>query len=184
MKFNLSKYHKNFHYFVRKAVLMTLFMAAVHVFGQIAIGKPNVDGTTTLLDFAANTNKAIVLPRITSNAGITEHGALFFDAISNKVVYRNNSNLVELTPTAGSYNASYLALLSDINNGVIMGSSTSSALGQGVLILESNNKAMILPKNASPHLNIKSPLAGTMSYDTDTGLIAIYNGTEWFFWGQ
>ncbi|WP_426480116.1 hypothetical protein [Chryseobacterium sp. R2ACT005] len=44
------------------------------------------------------------------------------------------------------------------------------------------NKAMILPKIASPHLNIVNPAAGMMVYDTTKKQLAIYNGTVWSFW--
>ena len=41
----------------------------------------------------------------------------------------------------------------ETGKGVIMGEATSSA--DGVLVLESQNKAMILPQIATPHLNVK-----------------------------
>ncbi|WP_262907374.1 hypothetical protein [Chryseobacterium sp. LC2016-27] len=41
---------------------------------------------------------------------------------------------------------------------------------------------MILPKVASPHLNIINPSAGMMVYDTVKKQLAIYNGTVWSFW--
>lgn len=51
----------------------------------------------------------------------------------------------------------------------------------GILVLEDNNKAMILPKVASPHKNIKNPAPGMIVYDTDNKLIALFNGTVWSF---
>lgn len=52
----------------------------------------------------------------------------------------------------------------------------------GILVLESNTQAMILPKVASPHLNVIRPEAGTMVYDTVSRQLAIFNGTVWSFW--
>jgi len=44
------------------------------------------------------------------------------------------------------------------------------------------NKAMTLPKIASPHLSIVNPAAGMMVYDITKKQLAIYNGTVWSFW--
>ena len=52
----------------------------------------------------------------------------------------------------------------------------------GILILSENDKAMILPKVASPHLNIKNPAAGMMVYDSAERILAVFNGTQWSFW--
>ena len=43
----------------------------------------------------------------------------------------------------------------------------------GILILEDSNKAMVLPKVASPHLNIIKPSAGMMVYDTTSKMFAV-----------
>ncbi|WP_051887363.1 hypothetical protein [Chryseobacterium piperi] len=66
------------------------------------------------------------------------------------------------------------------NNNVIMGATTSSA--PGVLVLESTNKALILPKVASPDVNVKNPYPGMMCYDTSSKTIAVFDGLKWSFW--
>jgi len=52
----------------------------------------------------------------------------------------------------------------------------------GILVLTDKDKAMILPKMDSPHLNIKNPAPGMMAYDTNKKQLAVYNGTVWSFW--
>ncbi|MCW3160829.1 hypothetical protein [Chryseobacterium oryctis] len=52
----------------------------------------------------------------------------------------------------------------------------------GILVLTDTDKAMVLPKVASPHLNIINPSAGMMVYDTTAKQLAVYNGTVWSFW--
>ncbi|SIQ64345.1 hypothetical protein [Chryseobacterium indoltheticum] len=52
----------------------------------------------------------------------------------------------------------------------------------GILVLEDTNKAMILPRVASPHLNIINPAPGMMVYDTTAKQLAVFNGTVWSFW--
>ncbi|MFB9078942.1 hypothetical protein ACFFLS_10415 [Flavobacterium procerum] len=64
--------------------------------------------------------------------------------------------------------------------GTVIGAQSSDV--DGVLVLESSNKALILPKVVSPHLNIIKPMAGTICYDTVKKLLCVYNGTEWTFW--
>ena len=52
----------------------------------------------------------------------------------------------------------------------------------GILVLADTDKAMVLPKVASPHLNIVNPAAGMMVYDTTSKQLAVFNGTVWSFW--
>ena len=52
----------------------------------------------------------------------------------------------------------------------------------GILVLSDTDKAMVLPKVASPHLNIKNPTPGMMAYDTDSRQLCVFNGTVWTFW--
>ncbi|MBQ0152623.1 MAG: hypothetical protein KBS61_06995 [Chryseobacterium sp.] len=63
-----------------------------------------------------------------------------------------------------------------------VGIGTSITSTPGILVLEDSNKAMILPKVSSPHLNIKNPETGTMAYDTVSKQLAVYNGKVWSFW--
>lgn len=63
-----------------------------------------------------------------------------------------------------------------------MGTNSSTDTTPGILILSDADKAMILPKVASPHLNIINPAAGMMVYDTVNRQLAVYNGTVWSFW--
>lgn len=68
----------------------------------------------------------------------------------------------------------------ETGKGVIMGEAASSA--DGVLVLESQNKAMILPQIAAPHLNVKSPYPGMMCYDTVSKTLAVFDGSVWNYW--
>ena len=53
---------------------------------------------------------------------------------------------------------------------------------EGILVLENTNQAMVLPKVASPHLNILNPTPGLMVFDTASGQLAVFNGSVWTFW--
>ena len=63
----------------------------------------------------------------------------------------------------------------------IIGARTSSA--DGVLVLESNSKAMVLPTVADVQ-NIPSPSPGMMVYVNKVGAkrLAVFNGSKWSYW--
>ena len=65
------------------------------------------------------------------------------------------------------------------NNGVIIGK--DSSLTPGVLVLESTTRAL-LPKVSNPQTSLKGSIAGTMVYDTDSGMLALYDGSTWSYW--
>ncbi|WP_449400955.1 hypothetical protein [Chryseobacterium wanjuense] len=70
----------------------------------------------------------------------------------------------------------------NVTKGVIIGAADSSATG--VLIFESNNKALILPKILDPTNSVKSPSAGMMCYDPIAKMVCFYNGNNWSYWGN
>lgn len=146
------------------------------MFSQVAIGKVSVDGDG-LLDFASGTTKGIILPKVTTL--VPQVGALVFDAIDKKVKLYNGE-WIDLSINTGAVDLSDQNAYSEDGGSVIIGNSTTSATG--VLVLESSTKALILPKIASPHLNVKNPVPGMICYDTDKNLLAVYNGIEWAFW--
>lgn len=160
----------------------TLFSVA-----QVAIGKNTVEGTNTLLDFnnTLTNTSGIILPALeTSPLGLptANNGTFIFDRTLKKVRMFENNSWVDLTDE-GDETAIQLNTASDntaVTTGVIVGSETSDA--NGVLILESTNKAMILPKINRPHENVKSPYAGMMCYDTESKSLAIFDGTNWSYW--
>jgi hypothetical protein len=162
--------------------IITILLFCFTSQAQTAIGKKKADGAG-ILDFAAGKKLGIVLPWILNKAGITTPGTLFYDTVTKKVMYRNNTAFIDLSINTGTYTSKpgYVSL-TESQKSTIIGSKSSSA--EGVVILESNNKALILPKVASPHLNIKNPEPGTICYDTTTKLMCVYNGKEWTFWGK
>ena len=66
------------------------------------------------------------------------------------------------------------------NKQTIIGARSTAV--DGVLVLESADKALVLPKISNPHLNVKSPYAGMMCYDTIRQALAIFDGTVWNYW--
>ena len=151
---------------------------------QMAIGKEEVSGLSTLLDFddSATNTKGILLPTVTDATAVpTNNGTFIYDILTKKVRMYQNDSWINLSE-AGNTDALIVNSAADKSGktGVIIGSEVSPV--DGILVLESSNKAMILPKIANPHLNVKSPYPGMMCYDTVSNSLAVYDGSNWNYW--
>ncbi|MGH1518090.1 hypothetical protein [Chryseobacterium sp. JK1] len=151
-------------------------------FAQVAIDKQTINGNSTVLDFndAPTNTKGLILPATSGiPTGSLVNGTFVFDVTDNKVkVYEND--VWKSLSDAGSSSAIAANNSAESGRGVIIGASSSTA--DGVLVLEAQDKAMILPKIATPHLNVKSPYPGMMCYDTTSKTLAIYDGAVWNYW--
>lgn len=153
---------------------------------QVAIGKENTNGNSTLLDFYDNSDnfRGIILPAVGSQPESftsANNGTFLFDKSDKKIkVYENNTwkNLSEIGDDSNIFVNTHTE--STYDQGVIIGSETSSA--KGVLVLESTSKAMILPKISNPHSTVKSPYPGMICYDNVSKTLAVFDGKVWNFW--
>lgn len=151
-------------------------------FAQIGIGKQNIDGRSTVLDFdnGAGNTKGLILPATSGfPTGALVNGTFIFDVTDKKVKVYENDVWKSLSDT-GNSNAIAANNSAETGKGVIMGETTSTA--DGVLVLESQDKAMILPKIATPHLNVKNPYPGMICYDTTSKTLAVFDGSVWNYW--
>jgi hypothetical protein len=149
---------------------------------QAVIGKTTPDGSG-IVDFNAGGKSGIVLPWVTTlpTGSALTGGVMLYDAAKKKVVYYNETGWVDLSNHTGTIDLTIQNGVPEAaTKGTVIGATSSSV--DGVLVLESSNKALILPKVASPHLNIISPMPGTICYDTVKKMVCIYNGSEWTFW--
>ncbi|MGC4128504.1 MAG: hypothetical protein QM564_02870 [Bergeyella sp.] len=176
-------------------------ITALAVFGmassQVIIGDETgtaADKTSVLLDFAEGENKGIILPYVRTlptGAGLAE-GTILLDAVdatkAKVKYYRGNNDWFDLSSNneADISNAmtSQPSTAETTTKGAIIGSNTSSA--DGVLILESTDKAMVLPQVEDVDDIIK-PAPGMMVYVTGTTAnpnkrLAVFNGGGWTFW--
>lgn len=175
-------------------ILLSNFLSA-----QVAIGKESVDGSG-ILDFQefkqndTGSAKGIILPIVQINDMNTTiaDGTFAMDYDSKIVKVYQDGQWIDLTDE-GSFDeqldgstpistAAEINTSDDIGDGVIIGDSTSTA--EGALVLEATDKALILPKVYKPELNIKSPVAGTICYDTASDSLAIFDGKVWSYWKQ
>lgn len=173
--------------------LIILISIATSGFSQVIIGDKIgtvTDKTSVLLEFAANQNKGIILPYnriLPSGSGLAE-GTILLDANdpTNAKVKYYNGTWQDLSSGNGANVSSYLSIqpstvVEDTTKGAIIGTSASSA--NGVLILESATKAMVLPMVESTD-NITDPAPGMLVYINKNGAkrLAVFNGSKWTFW--
>ncbi len=158
-------------------IILTIFSANLAL-SQIAIGKNTVDGSA-ILDFASGTTNGIILPTAGSLQTPVTNGTFYLDRNENKVRMYENNQWVDLSKTANTSSV-FTNSGTDTGAGVIVGAPISSA--KGVLVLESTNQALVLPKIADPEINVKSPYPGMICYDTTSDSIAIFDGAYWNYW--
>ena len=168
--------------------MFTLFTTCA--FAQVAIGKASVSSPSVSLEFGTG-NKGILLPWVTGVSTVTGavNGTLVYNTTDKKVYVKYASGWKDLSVDATGTTVDPITSvdgltlqnsLDDLDTAkVSIGTPTSTP---GILVLEDTNKAMILPKVASPHLNIVNPSPGMMVYDTTKKQLAVYNGTVWSFW--
>ncbi len=148
------------------------------VFAQSAIEKHTVDGDG-ILDFASGTTKGIILPAIATLPATPANGTFLYDKNDQKVKMFQNGSWVNLTDQG---NSTAVLPYSGTANGTQTVIGAKSTTVSGVLVLESANKVLILPKIASPHLNVPGAYPGMMCYDTNAKALAVYDGTNWSYW--
>ncbi|WP_396177127.1 hypothetical protein [Flavobacterium sp.] len=166
--------------------LTTYCLCTNNLFSQVGIGTSTVNNKA-ILEFGSE-NKGIILPWVTSAAAVVSPsgGMLIFDSDDKKVKYFNdNTNTwIDMSITSGAVDTSIQDSFAEqtSNSKTIIGSPTTTKTG--VLVLESSEKALMLPKVADVTVNFPNPEPGTMVYDTFRKKIAVYNGLVWSFWGE
>ena len=175
---------------MKKILTVLVFTICKLSFSQVIIGD-NVgtatDKTSVLLEFSSTQNKGIILPYITDKTGLTTPGSLILNATTPtaaRVEYYNGTTWVDLSLQNANV-TSFLGIQpisrENANAKTVIGSNTSAA--DGILVLESTNKAMVLPI-VSSHQNIVNPAPGMMALINNGGnkVLAVYNGNQWAFW--
>lgn len=165
---------------MKKVFTIIITLYAVVASAQVAIEKSQVDGDG-LLDFPANTTKGILLPIVETLPSDASSGTLLMDKNDKTLKMNVESAWIPLSDE-GSVTGAVFNSNGEIpgQNRVIMGSDATSA--PGVLVLESPDKALILPKIAAPHINVKNPYPGMICYDTVSKSMAVFDGLKWSYW--
>lgn len=172
---------------MKKLIYLSAFIFSGSFYSQVAIGKTAVSNSSVSLEFGT-ANKGLVLPYVNSTVDVEAKGAVdgtfIYDTSDKKVKVRVNNAWKDLSvDTTGKVDATIQNSKSEKQDAkVVIGQNAASDTTPGILVLSDKNKAMILPKVASPHLNIINPASGMLVYDTTARQVAVYNGTVWTFW--
>lgn len=167
---------------MKKVILILNFVVSITAVAQVAIGKDTVDGSG-ILDFASGTEKGIILPIVQTLPSSPTNGTLLMDSNDRKIKMYENNAWVELTD-AGDISSVAVNPSAESGAGVEINGNTPYTTASGVLVLNSVNQSLILPKIASPELNVKSPHPGMICYDTVSKRMAVFQGTGWYFYGD
>ncbi|MCQ4142440.1 hypothetical protein [Chryseobacterium sp. EO14] len=160
-----------------KKIAIILLLTSIKIFSQVAIGKTSIDGAG-ILDFKIGESKGIILP-YTSSISNPSNGTLTFDKSSKKVMYFGDGHWINMTDE-GIFPPSSNEPEQTNESGFIIGTKPATAIG--VLVLESNSRALILPKVNNASVDMFNPSPGTICYDLSTDSIAIFNGVVWSYW--
>ncbi|HEY4540082.1 MAG TPA: hypothetical protein VIG94_08755 [Faecalibacter sp.] len=165
---------------INRVFLSILFWCSFYVvcYSQLGIGKKSIEGSV-LIDFAENTTNGLILPHVEDVDTMMDNtvGTLVFDKKSKKIKYYNGTEWIALNKEEGAIPYEPNDVEKGYNQGVIIGSEESDAIG--VLILESEDKALVLPKIENPAKNVPSPYAGMICLDTISNNVYIFNGVVW-----
>ena len=173
---------------MKKLLIFILSSTAACAFAQVAIGKTSLSSPSVSLEFydGADNAKAMILPWVTSASAVASavDGTIIYDTTDKKVKYLRAGSWFDLSVDAtGVVDTSLQSSLTEKASAKAqIGGNPATDNTSGILVLADTNKAMILPKVASPHLKIINPEPGTMAYDTVTKQLCVYNGTVWSFW--
>ena len=178
-------------------------------FSQVRIGQSvaaTLSSDSVLLEFGDTKDKGIILPYVETipaeDSDKAKGGTLIFDiSITNdfpngeyKVKVKNeNSGWTDLSGKTG-YSAETEAIVKTPQNSpledapnakVIIGAESSTS--DGVLVLESTDKAMVLPI-IEDYQAIKNPSPGMIAFykstdgDATKHRLIVFNGLTWSFW--
>lgn len=183
-----------------KIIATVLLTSSSLAYSQIVIGgetgSAGSNTTSVLLDFPTGENKGIIVPYVTTlptTAPTRVEGTIVLDASStggsrvkfyNGITTTGADGWFDLSGQDGNVSVELTQQPLNINEAdskVIIGADTSSA--DGALVLESTNKAMVLPI-VSDVQNIPNPSPGMLVYVNKQGSkrLAVYNGNKWSFW--
>lgn len=190
----------------KKTLILLLATISTVAFSQVAIGKAGItklsDNVTPnpgiSLEFGPDTTekKGIVLPWVTgtsntspfitgyTGANTVVDGTIVYDTSDHKVKYKKAGIWFDLSVDGnGAASTALQDSKTELTNAkAAIGTNGATDSTPGILVLTDADKAMVLPKVAEPHLNIKNPAAGMMVYDTTNRQLAVFNGTNWSFW--
>lgn len=190
---------------MKKLIILIGIFASVLSFAQVRIGEKTVNSSvqdlssaSVLLEFGDTDNKGIILPyveTVPTGSNDSKGGTIIFDVSATseyKIKVKNENNgWADLSVQSGYStavetlvkNPQATPLADKAGAKAIIGNSATTT--DGVLVLDSNDKAMVLPI-VTNYNNIKNPSPGMMVFlkgtTTDKHRLIVFNGQKWTFW--
>lgn len=162
------------------AILYTLVLSTLS-HAQMIIAEENNYPTniteSTLLQFEDNRSKGIILPANTTEPVNPTNGTFIFDLTYQRIKMFENNQWINLSDRG---TAPTLFNENDFGEGVIIGADKSDA--EGVLVLESSDKAVVLPRVNNVNNEVINPYPGMICYDLSTKTITLFDGNQWNYW--
>lgn len=203
VKLYLIAFNQNKNIKMKNLLTMLMIGTSIIITAQVRIGAVNsattvTNNTSVLLEFGTDGDKGIILPYVETlptGANNSKGGTIIFDVSASteyKVKVKNeNTGWSDLSGVSG-FSA---AVESDVKTPqasplteqasakVIIGNSATTT--DGVLVLESDSKAIVLPI-VTDFTAIKNPSPGMMAFlkgaTTDKNRLIVFNGQKWSFW--
>lgn len=170
---------------MKNIYIYLILLLGINCFSQVSIGKNQLTNSSVSLEFGSE-NRGLLLPWVTSSSEVVNavDGTMIYDVADKKVKLMKSGSWFDLSvDTTGEVDTtSQDNLIENKDAKIAIGVNADSDTTAGILVLTDTDKAMILPKVESPHLNIVSPSPGMIVYDTKSKQLAIFNGTVWSFW--
>ncbi len=190
---------------MKNLLTIVIFLIFNLAFSQVIVGNnvgtvPTGQKSSVLLEFAAGQNKGMILPylrTLPSGEGLVE-GTIILDAsnpTNSKIKYYNGQitlqsadGWVDLSSGKSADISNYMTIqpslafiTEDPSGKVIIGA--NDTLADGVLVLESDSKAMVLPMVENTD-EVPDPAPGMMLYINKAGAkrLAVFNGEGWTYW--
>lgn len=170
-------------------IAATLLLGFLETQAQVIIEKDVnqvLSSPSVLMEFGSQP-KGVLLPWVTNTAGVTNPvaGTVVYDVSDKKVKYLKGGTGGGWIDMSIDANGVVDTSLQDTPNDAptaktVIGDRNTAA--PGILVLDSPDKALVLPKVSRPAINIVNPSPGMMAYDTNAKQLAVFNGTVWTFW--
>ncbi|MDO5656509.1 MAG: hypothetical protein Q4G27_10255 [Flavobacteriaceae bacterium] len=159
---------------------------------QVAIETETVRGDG-IMDFPSPADKGILLPLVNSaNEVDAVGGAMIFSLEHQQIMFYDaavnswmpmTKGLAAGTVQGPEHSGERGRFTENAENGAIIsaGTPTEDPIPVGVLVLDSMDKALILPQ-VPDATQLAGPKAGMICYDMRSDSIAVFDGENWSFW--
>lgn len=169
--------------YIKISFLSLFLFSTVCLWSQIGINSNIRSSNSVLLEFNnhSNNNMGITLPVVDTTSTQMVMGTILFDKSDSRIKYKDDKEWVSLSYVEGDLERYIGNNSNDTQRKIVIGDNNNSAT-PGLLVLESQNKAMVLPHVINPMVNVKNPYPGMICYDPTIKAMYLFDGRYWNIW--